>query len=506
MPTTESSQSPGVLRTVEMVTRRERSAADVVADALARLPLAAKLNATLGTSPDASMRIAERVDRRLAAGEQLAMAGVPILIKDNIAVGPDLAAVGDGMGFGCATTCGSRFLGSYQSPFSATAVERLLAAGAVPIAKTNMDEFGMGSSGENSAFGATRNPWAPARVPGGSSSGSAAGVAAGIAPLALGSDTGGSIRQPASFCGIVGVKPTYGRVSRWGLVAYASSLDQIGPMAHSVSDSAACLEVICGLDPHDATSASRPAPQIIADLERPVSGLRIGVPRQARSEANHPGIDAAMLSASSALRQQGVTVVDVDLPHTDVGIAAYYIIAAAEASSNLARFDGIRYGRRAPLAPGESLETLYARSRAEGFGPEVKRRILLGTHVLSSGYYDAFYASAQKVRRLILGDYEAAWSSCDAILMPTAPGPAFAIGEKTSDPLSMYLEDVYTVGVNLAGLPAASVPAGFAEVGGERLPVGVQLVGRAFDEATLLRLARAIERALDLPRLALVTK
>lgn len=505
MPTKDSRQRPGVLRTVEMVTQRERTAAQVASDALSRLSLASTLNATLGTSPNASIRMAERVDQRLAAGEHPPLAGVPILIKDNITVGPDLMAVGDGMGFGCATTCGSKFLGSYQSPFSATAVERLIAAGAVPIAKTNMDEFGMGSSGENSAFGPTRNPWAIARVPGGSSSGSAAGVAAGVAPLALGSDTGGSIRQPASFCGIVGVKPTYGRVSRWGLVAYASSLDQIGPMATCVADAAACLEVICGVDPRDATSAAQPAPRIIADLERPVSGLRVGVPRQARSDANHESVAASMASASAALRDQGVTLVEVDLPHTDVGIAAYYIIAAAEASSNLARFDGIRYGRRAQIAPGESLETLYARSRAEGFGAEVKRRILLGTHVLSSGYYDAYYASAQKVRRLILGDYEAAWATCDAILMPTAPGPAFAIGEKTADPLSMYLEDVYTVGVNLAGLPAASIPAGFASVAGEALPVGVQLVGRAFDESTLLRLARAIERTLDLATVAPVS-
>lgn len=485
-----------------MVSRRERTATQFAASALEAQARCASLNATLAVSTEATMRLAADVDARVAMGERLPLAGVPVLIKDNIATGPDLRTFGDGLGFGGATTCGSKFLETYRSPFSATAMAWLLAAGVVPIAKTNMDEFGMGSSGENSAFGVTRNPWDAARVPGGSSSGSAAGVAAGIAPLALGSDTGGSIRQPASFCGLVGVKPTYGRVSRWGLVAYASSLDQIGPIATCVADAAACLEVICGIDPRDATSAARPSPELLASLELPLVGLRVGMPRQALSEANHASVVTALDAAAAALKSRGVEVVEVDLPHTDVGIAAYYIIAAAEASSNLARFDGVRYGRRAALGPSDSLETLYSRSRAEGFGAEVKRRIMLGTHVLSSGYYDAYYASAQKVRRLILGDYEAAWARCDAILMPTAPSPAFAIGEKTADPLAMYLEDVYTVGVNLAGLPAVSVPAGFAGEGRSRLPVGVQLVGRAFDEATMLRLARAIEQTLDLDLVA----
>lgn len=481
-----------------MVSLGKRTAVQFAAAALEAQSRSASLHATLAISPEATMRIAADVDARVARGERLPLAGVPVLIKDNIATGPDLRAVGDELGFGGTTTCGSKFLETYHSPFSATAVERLIAAGAVPIAKTNMDEFGMGSSGENSAFGVTRNPWDASRVPGGSSSGSAAGVAAGIAPLALGSDTGGSIRQPASFCGLVGVKPTYGRVSRWGLVAYASSLDQIGPIATCVTDAATCLEVLCGIDSHDATSAAKPAPVLVAGLELPLAGLRVGIPRQARSEANHGAVTGALNTAADALRSLGVEIVDVELPHTDVGIAAYYIVAAAEASSNLARFDGIRYGRRAVVASTDSLETLYSRSRAEGFGTEVKRRIMLGTHVLSSGYYDAYYASAQKVRRLILGDYESAWARCDAILMPTAPGPAFAIGEKTSDPLAMYMEDVYTVGINLAGLPAVSVPAGFASLGDSRLPVGVQLVGRAFDEATMLHLARGIERSLDL--------
>jgi aspartyl-tRNA(Asn)/glutamyl-tRNA(Gln) amidotransferase subunit A len=486
----------------DSVNRGESTALQHVESALTRLGTTTALNAVLATSPEASLRIAHDVDARRAAGQRLPLAGVPILIKDNIATGPDLHTPRDARGFGTTTTCGSRFLENYHSPFSASAVSKLLHAGAVPIAKTNLDEFGMGSSGENSAFGATRNPWDTSRVPGGSSSGSAAGVAAGLAPIALGSDTGGSIRQPASFCGLVGIKPTYGRVSRWGLVAYASSLDQIGPMARSVRDAALCLEVMSGADPLDATSALVQPPRLVDPLDTldaPVQGLRIGMPRQARSEANHASVAAALDTAASTLRAQNATIVDIDLPHTDAGIAAYYIIATAEASSNLARFDGVRFGRRAQLTSSDALDTLYAKSRAEGFGAEVKRRIMLGTHVLSSGYYDAYYASAQKVRRLILQDYENAWASCDALLMPTAPSPAFAIGEKSSDPLAMYLEDVYTVGINLAGLPAVSVPAGFASSpAGRRLPVGVQLVGRAFDEATILRLARTIERSLGL--------
>ncbi len=396
------------------------------------------------------------------------------------------------------TTAGSKILANYKSPYTATAVQRLIDAGAVIIGKTNMDEFAMGSSGENSAFGPTRNPWDLDRVPGGSSSGSAAAVAAGIIPVALGSDTGGSIRQPAGMCGIVGLKPTYGRVSRYGLIAYASSLDQIGPLGRTVADVAAVLTIIGGHDPLDSTSAHQTVPDFSSDLDRPIDQLILGVPRQARSSANHPAVAAALESAIKTYQSLGATIVDVDLPHTEHGIAAYYIVALAEASSNLARFDGIRYGHRAPRPEG--LLDLYSRSRAEGFGAEVQRRIMLGTYILSSGYYDAYYTTALKVRRLIKRDYDTAFAAgarCHAILMPTSPTPAFKLGEKNSDPLAMYLEDVYTVGVNLAGLPAIALPAGFSPEGHSRLPIGMQLVGPAWREGDLLRAARMFESATD---------
>ncbi len=386
-------------------------------------------------------------------------------------------------------------LENFQAPYMATAVERLEQAGAIILGKTNLDEFAMGSSTENSAFGPSRNPWDTRCVTGGSSGGSAAAVMADFCAGALGSDTGGSVRQPAAFCGLVGIKPTYGRISRFGLVAYASSLDQIGLMTHSVGDAALLLGVISGNDPRDSTSANLPVPEYLANLEqpRPGIGVRIGLARQYLSDANAPAIAKAVDAAVETYKQAGATIVEVDLPHTRYGIPTYYIVATAEASSNLARYDGVRYGHRSEKA--EDLIDLYARSRAEGFGPEVKRRIMLGTYVLSSGYYDAYYLRALKVRRLIKRDFDQAFEHCDAILCPTATGPAFRFGEKTDNPLAMYLNDVYTVNANLAGIPAINLPAGWTEAGGKRLPLGIQLLGKAFDEDRLLGLGRIYEAA-----------
>lgn len=462
------------------------SAGDVVRGALERLDAAnPRLNAFLQVFADEALEQAGAIDEKIARSEDPGpLAGVPVALKDNICL-----AWGR-------TTCASRILEDYASPFTATAAQRLLDAGAVIVGKTNMDEFAMGSSGENSAFGPTRNPWDESRVPGGSSAGSAAAVAGGIVPLALGSDTGGSIRQPAGYCGLVGLKPTYGRVSRYGLVAYASSLDQIGPLARTVGDAAAALTVLCGPDPRDSTSGARGPEDFGAALEEPVEGLVLGVPKQAVSAANHAGVAGALDRAIKIFTDAGARIIDVDLPHADHGIAAYYIVATAEASSNLARFDGIRYGFRAEPREGEDLMDLYCRTRAEGFGAEVQRRIMLGTHVLSSGYYDAYYLKALKVRRRIKQDFDAAFSDgCHALLLPSSTGPAFRLGEKTADPLAMYLEDVYTVGVNLAGLPGVTIPGGFTQGPGPALPVGLQLVGAPWDEARLLRIARMHERA-----------
>jgi aspartyl-tRNA(Asn)/glutamyl-tRNA(Gln) amidotransferase subunit A len=468
-----------------LVAAREVSCDEVVRASLDAAEAAAPLGAFLQILREEATARAQSLDAALARdpghAASLPLLGVPIAVKDNL-------CTREGR-----TTAGSRLLEGYRSPFTATAVARLEAAGAIVVGKTNMDEFGMGSSGENSAFGPTRNPWDPARVPGGSSSGSAAAVAAGVVPLALGSDTGGSIRQPASHCGVVGLKPTYGRVSRYGLVAYASSLDQVGPMARRVGDAAAALAVMAGRDERDATSSARPVDAI--DIDAPLAGLRVGVPAQARSEANDPAVASAMERALEGLRELGTTVVEVSIPHLDHAIAAYYIVATAEASSNLARYDGVRYGRRAVLAPGEGLIDLYRKSRSEGFGAEVKKRIMLGTHVLSSGYYDAYYATAMKVRRRIKGDFDAAFGSgCHVILTPASPGPAFRFGEKTSDSLEMYLEDVYTVPINLAGLPAVVLPVGSVCVEGATLPMGMQLIAAPFGEGTLLRAARMLER------------
>jgi len=447
------------------------------------------IHAFLEVFEEQAIAQARGIDERHARHEHPGpLAGVPIALKDNICL-----AWGR-------TTCASRMLVNYRSPYTATAAQRLIDAGAVIIGKTNLDEFAMGSSCENSAFGPTRNPWDTSRVPGGSSGGSAAAVAAGVVPGALGSDTGGSIRQPAGFCGIVGLKPTYGRISRYGLVAYASSLDQIGPLTRSVGDAALLTRIMAlgGADENDATTSTRAMPDLLAQLEEPVSRLVIGVPTFARSPANHPGVSAALERAITALKGEGTRVIDVDLPHAPYAIAAYYLIATAEASSNLARFDGVRYGRRATLGEQEGLLELYCRSRSEGLGPEVQKRIMLGTHALSSGYYDAYYATALRARRLIKQDFDSAMAMCHALLLPSSPGPAFRLGEKTGDPLALYLEDVYTVGVNLAGLPAITLPAGFAQVEGaaEPLPVGVQLIGPAWQEDVLLRIARMLETAI----------
>ena len=430
------------------------------------------LNAFLEIARDGALRRADSLDGKDS------LSGIPIAIKDNICV--------EGM----QTSCGSRILGNYHPPYNATVIERLLNAGAVIMGKTNCDEFAMGSSNENSAFGPVKNPWDTTRVPGGSSGGSAAAVAAGIVPVALGSDTGGSVRQPASLCGVFGLKPTYGRNSRYGLVAFGSSLDQVGIFARTTSDVARVLGIISGRDPHDATTADVPVPNYLAELSSDIMGARIGLPRSFFGEGLDPDVRASVEAAVDVYRDLGAAIVDVELPNSQYSIAVYYIIATAEASSNLARFDGVRYGFRAEDAP--ALRQMYRKTREEGFGPEVKRRIMLGTYVLSAGYYDAYYAKAQQVRALIKQDFQKAFESCDAIITPTSPTPAFALGEKVDNPLAMYLNDIYTVTANLAGIPGLSVPCGLSA---NRLPIGFQLLGANWSEPTLFKLAHAYETA-----------
>ncbi len=458
------------------------SAADVCTAFLDRIAAVdGALNIFRTVDAERAMAGARAVDRRRASGEPLGpLAGVPIALKDNLCVR------------GMRTTASSKILETFIAPYDATSVARLEAAGAVVLGKTNCDEFAMGSSTENSAFGPTRNPWATDRTPGGSSGGSAAAVAAQCAPLALGSDTGGSIRQPGSFCGVVGLKPTYGRVSRFGLLAFASSLDQIGPFARTVADTALALTAMAGADAADATTAAEPVPDFTAALTGNIRGVRVGVPRAFVADGVDASVRAAFDATLETLRGLGATIVDIELPYAKASIPVYYLVCTAEASSNLARYDGVKYGYRAPLGRGDGLKTMYSRSRDHGFGTEVKRRIMLGTYVLSAGYYDAYYLKAQQVRTLLRRDYEQAFARVDVVAMPTAPTPPFKLGEKIDDPLKMYLEDIFTVGANLAGIPAISVPCGFTS---DRLPIGVQFQGRMFDEATILRVGDAYERA-----------
>ncbi|HUS32752.1 MAG TPA: Asp-tRNA(Asn)/Glu-tRNA(Gln) amidotransferase subunit GatA [Kofleriaceae bacterium] len=434
------------------------------------------LKAYLTLDAERARAEAVAIDKRRAAGERLPrLAGVPISLKDVLVTR------------GMPTTAGSKILESFVAPYDAACVEKLKAAGAIMLGKVNCDEFAMGSSTENSAYQQTKNPWDPQRVPGGSSGGSSAAVAAGLCAASLGTDTGGSIRQPAAFCGVVGLKPTYGRVSRWGVVAFASSLDQVGPITRTVQDAALLLEVIAGFDPRDSTSLDEPVPQYSEALVGDVTGLRIGLPHEYFGEGIDPEVRAALDKTIAVLKERGAITVDITLPHTHLALPAYYIVAPAEASSNLARYDGIRFSKAASGA--KDLLDLYMKSRGAGFGREVKRRIMLGTYALRSGYYDAYYKKAQQVRTLIKRDFDKAFQYCDVILTPTTPTPAFKRGSK-SNPLDMYLGDVFTLSCNLAGLPGLSVPCGLTS---EKLPVGAQLLGKPLDEATLLRVGHVIE-------------
>ena len=444
-----------------------------------------KVQAFLSLAAETLLEEARALDQSLAAGKREVglLTGIPLAVKDNIVTR------------GMRTTCGSRILERYVPPYEATSVARLRAGGGLILGKTNLDEFAMGSTTENSGFFPTRNPWDLNRVPGGSSGGSAAAVAALEAPGALGSDTGGSIRQPAAFCGVVGLKPTYGRVSRYGLVAFASSLDQIGPLARTARDAAMILQVVSGYDPLDSTSARRPADDYVAALDGEIRGLRIGLPVEWFASGLDPGIEAAVRNAAAKLEAAGCEVVEVDLPHTEYAIATYYIIALAEASSNLARYDGMRYGHRSSRAG--ALEETYRNSRNEGFGEEVKRRIMIGTYVLSAGYYDAYYLKAGKVRTLIKEDYFRAFERADVLMGPTAPSLPFLQGDKTADPLEMYLSDVYTVTANLAGIPGVATPCAYTADG---VPIGLQLLGPHFGEGRLLRVAHLLEQELGLAR------
>ena len=458
----------------------EVKAAGVCRAAIERIERLSELNAFITVTADTAIARAEETDRAVDQGKPLPpLAGVVIAIKDNMVMQ------------GVRTTAGSRILYNYKPPYTATAVVRLQAAGAMIIGKTNLDEFAMGSSTENSAYGPVKNPWDRTRVPGGSSGGSAVAVAAGMAMGALGSDTGGSVRQPASMSGVVGMKPTYGRVSRYGLIAFGSSLDQVGPFANSVEDVARILGVIAGRDPSDSTSSDVEIDDYVAALAGDIRGLRVGVPRECYGAGLDTEVKEKVEAAIKKLEEMGAEIIEISLPHTEYAVPVYYVIATAEASSNLARYDGVRYGFRAEDAA--TLKTMYSRSRAQGFGAEVKRRIMLGTYTLSAGYYDQYYGKAQKVRSLIERDFRDAFTRCDVIATPTAPTPAFKLGEKTADPLEMYLSDIYTITANLSGVPALSLPCGLSSNG---LPIGIQLIGKHFDEARLLRAAHNLEQSL----------
>lgn len=476
------SSSQGVIEIAKLVREKKVTASEMLEQCVDRIRTGdSDTQAFMRIDQDSATLQAKAVDDAIAAGREPGpLAGVPIAIKDNIVMQ------------GRETNCGSRILEGFVSPYESTATQRLVEAGAVLVGTVKCDEFAMGSSTEHCAYGTVGNPWATDHVPGGSSGGSAAAVAQGLVPAALGSDTGGSIRQPAALCGVTGLKPSYGRVSRWGLVAFGSSLDCIGPLTRSVEDSAAILNVIAGPDKHDSTSHDSLPPDYLSTLddEKP---MVIGIPRQHRHEANDPAVEAAVEEAKAILESKGATFIDVDLEMTDHGIATYYVVATAEASSNLARYDGIRYGRRAESQPGESLDDLYARSRGEGFGPEVRRRIMLGTYVLSAGYYDAFYKKALQARRVIHDEYQSVFQKCDLLLGPTTAEPAFKIGS-IADPITMYLCDRYTVGANIAGIPAISIPGGFKEHDGRKLPVGVQLQAPFLGEPDLLRTAHMLQQ------------
>ena len=472
------------MESIESLSEKLRAGAcrsvEVVRDVLGAIEaIDGEVGAYLSVDADVALAEAEEADRRRARGEAGPLNGVPVAIKDVLNV----------RGQPC--TCGSRILEGFVSPYDATVVARLRQAGAVLLGRVNMDEFAMGSSTENSAFQTTRNPWDLSRVPGGSSGGSAAAVAACEAIASLGSDTGGSVRQPAAFCGCVGLKPSYGRVSRYGLTAYASSLDQVGPLTRTVADAAALLQVLAGPDPMDSTSVDAPVPNYREEMRLGLEGLTIGLPAEYFIAGMDPEVEAAVRAAVARCEALGARVREVHLPHTAHAIAAYYIIATAEASANLARFDGVRYGRR---IEGQDPIEMYERTRAAGFGPEVKRRIILGTYVLSSGYYDAYYLRAQKVRTLIRDDFAAAFGDCHALITPVSPTPAYRVGEKTGDPLQMYLGDIFTVTANLAGLCGISLPCGFTEGG---LPIGMQVLGPAFAEEQILRVAHGYEQATD---------
>jgi aspartyl-tRNA(Asn)/glutamyl-tRNA(Gln) amidotransferase subunit A len=465
---------------IDLLRRRKLSAHDLTRSVLERIRTTdAQTHSYLTVCETEALSQAEAADRTLAAGGSIPLlCGIPVAVKDVI------------LTKGIRSTAGSKILEHFVPPYDATVTRRLKEAGTVIVGKVNCDEFAMGSSTENSAFFASRNPWDLARVPGGSSGGSATAVAADQALAALGTDTGGSIRLPSSFCGVVGLKPTYGRVSRFGVVAYASSLDQVGPFAKDVRDCALILQAIAGHDPQDSTSVDTPVPDYQASLTQGVRGLKIGIPKEYFVEGMQPAVEVAVHKASAELASLGAQPVSISLPHTEYAIATYYIIATAEASSNLARYDGMKYGYRA--AQTEGLVETYRRTRAQGFGSEVKRRIMLGTYVLSAGYYDAYYLKAQKVRTLIRQDFLQAFGNCDVIATPVAPATAFRLGEKTADPLTMYLSDIFTIAVNLAGLPGLSVPCGFDENG---MPISLQLIGKPFGEDTLLQAAHAYEQA-----------
>ena len=465
----------------EKLRKREFSAQELAEAVFRRISeTEEKLHSYITLSRDTALKEAKQADELLKTDTNPhSLLGIPIAVKDNFLT-RDIR-----------TTCASKFLENFIPPYDCTTVKKIRASGAIITGKTNLDEFAMGSSVENSAFFATRNPWDTNRVPGGSSGGSAAALAADQCIVALGTDTGGSIRQPAAFCGVVGLKPTYGRVSRYGIIAFASSMDQVGPMTKEVRDCAFMLESIASYDPADSTSANRPVPQYSASLTGDVKGLRIGIPKEYFVSGIQPAVEQAVRTAVRQLERNGAAISEISLPHTEYAVAVYYIVATAEASSNLARYDGMRYGHR---ARAKDLTETYMLSRAEGFGPEVKRRIILGTYALSAGYYDAYYLKAQRVRTLIKRDFDEAFKSCDVIIAPTAPTTAFKIGEKTQDPLQMYLSDIYTISVNLAGLPALSLPCGFDSEG---LPIGLQIIGKQFDESTILAVAYAYEQSTD---------